>query len=107
MAMTRPPARRAACSTLGPARPTLWHQDTGSRTQRKALLRCLLAQGVLDRRAPETMTTRMGWRGGAVSAVEVPGPVGTLRDVTGCAQRAAEVVRLEAQGHSEEEMAQR
>ena len=107
MALTLPPALREAFSTLGHALPTLWHQDTVSRTQRQALLRCLLEQVVLDRRAPETITTRMVWRGGAVSALEVPCTVGTLRDVTGCAQMEAEVLRLETQGHSDADMAQR
>ena len=41
MAMTIPPALREAFSTLGHSLPTLWHQDTVSRAQRKALLLCL------------------------------------------------------------------
>ena len=52
MAMTLPPALREALSTLGHSLPTLWHQDTLSRAQRKALLRCLLEKVVLDRRMP-------------------------------------------------------
>jgi hypothetical protein len=107
MAMTIPPALREAFSTLGHSLPTLWHQDTVSRTQRKALLRCLLEKVVLDRRAPETITPRMVWRGGAVSELEGPCTVGALRDVTGFAQMDAEVLRLETQGQSAAESAQR
>jgi hypothetical protein len=102
-----PPALREAFSTLGQSLPTLWHQDTLSRAQRKALLRCLLEKVVLDRRAPDTITTRIVWRGGAVSELEVPCPVGTLRDLTGFAQMEAQVLRLESQGQSDEEIAQR
>ncbi len=102
-----PPALREAFSTLGHSLPTLWHQDTVSRAQRKALLRCLLEKVVLDRRAPETITTRIVWRGGAVSELEVPCTVGTLRDFTGFAQMEAQVLRLETQGQSDEEIAQR
>ena len=76
--MTRPPALREACSTLGQSLPTLGRQDTVSRAQRTALLRCLIEQVVLDRHPPETITTRMVWRGGAVSALAVPCTVGTL-----------------------------
>src|SRR5262249_59477353 len=36
-----PPALREAFSTLGGSLPALWRQDTLSRAQRKALLRCL------------------------------------------------------------------
>jgi len=107
MAMTIPPALREALSTLGHALPTLWHQDTLSRAQRKALLRCLLDKVVLERRTPDTITTRIVWRGGAVSELEVPCTVGTLRDLTGFAQMEAQVLRLEAQGHADEDIAQR
>jgi len=106
-AMAMPPMLREAFSTLGDSRSTRWHQDTVSRAQRTALLRCLLEKVVLDRRTPETITTRMVWRGGAVSELEGPCPVGTLRDVPGCAQMEAQVLRLEAQGHADEDMAQR
>src|SRR4030095_3841561 len=37
-----PPAVRDAFRSLGQALPTLWLQDTFSRAQRKALLRCLI-----------------------------------------------------------------
>jgi hypothetical protein len=107
MAMTIPPALREALSTLGHSLPTLWHQDTLSRAQRKALLRCLLDKVVLERRTPDTITTRIVWRGGVVSELEVPCTVGTLRDLTGFAQMEAQVLRLEAQGHADEDIAQR
>jgi len=107
MAMTIPPALREAFSTLGHSLPTLWHQDTVSRAQRKALLRCLIDKVVLHRVTPDTITTRIVWRGGAVSELEVPCTVGTLRDVTGFAQMEAEVLRLETQGQSDEDIAQR
>src|SRR5712691_3239702 len=107
MAMTIPPALREAFSTLGHSLPTLWHQDIVSRAQRKALLRCLIDKVVLHRVTPDTITTRIVWRGGAVSELEVPCTVGTLRDVTGFAQMEAEVLRLETQGQSDADMAQR
>jgi len=106
-AMAIPPTLREAFSTLGASLPTLWHQDTLSRAQRKALLRCLLEKVVLDRRTPDTITTRIVWRGGAVSELEVPCTVGTLRDLTGFVQMEAQVLRLEAQAHADEDIAQR
>src|SRR5205823_12701494 len=102
-----PSALREAFRTLGQSLPTLWQQETLSRAQRKAPLRCLIDKVVLDRRVPDTITTRIVWRGGAVSELEVPCTVGTLRDVTGFAQMEAAVLRLETQGHSDAEIAQR
>ena len=54
-----PPALREAFRTLGQSLPTLWQQETLSRAQRKALLRCLIDKVVLDRRVPDTITTRV------------------------------------------------
>jgi DNA invertase Pin-like site-specific DNA recombinase len=104
---TLSPALREPFSTVGQALPTLWHQDTLSRAQRKALLRCLIEKVVVDRQVPDTIATRMVWRGGAVSELAVPCTVGTLRDVTGFAQMEAQILRLEAQGHSDEAIAER
>jgi hypothetical protein len=59
-----PPDLRAAFRSLGQSLPRLWLQDTFSRAQRKALLRCLIDKVVLDRRAPDTIATRIVWRGG-------------------------------------------
>ncbi len=101
------PALRETFSTLGQVLPTLWHQDTLSRAQRKALLRCLMEKVVLDRQVPDTIATRIVWRGGAISELAVPCTVGTLCDVTGFAQMEAQILRLEAQGHSDEAIAER
>jgi hypothetical protein len=105
--LAMPPALREAFSTLGQSLPTLWPQETVSRAQRKALLRCLIEKVVLDRHAPDTITTRIVWRGGAVSELAVPCTVGTLSALTGFAQMEAQVLRLEAQGHADEDIAQR
>lgn len=104
---TLSPALRETFSTVGQALPTLWHQDTLSRAQRKALLRCLIEKVVVDRQVPATIATRIVWRGGAVSELAVPCTVGTLRDVTGFAQMEAQILRLEAQGHSDAAIAER
>ena len=103
--MAIPLALREAFRALGQALPTLWSQDTCSRAQRKALLRCLLAKVVLDRRAPDTIATRIVWRGGAVSELAVPCPVGRLVDVRDCRQLEAQILRLESQGKADEEIA--
>ena len=78
MALAIPPALREALSPLGQALLTLWHQDTLSRAQRQALLRCRMEKVVLDRQAPATIATRMVWRGGAVRELAGSGAVGTL-----------------------------
>jgi hypothetical protein len=75
-----PPALREAFSTWGGALPALGRQDTLSRAQRKALRRCLSEKVSLDRRTPDTIVTRIVWRGGAVRELAVPCSVGALAD---------------------------
>lgn len=101
-----PPALRDAFRSLGPARPTLWPQDTFSRAQRKALRRCLIDKVVLDRRAPDMLDARIIWRGGAVSALAVPCTVGRLIALSAFRQLEAQLLRLESQGKADEEIAQ-
>jgi hypothetical protein len=105
-ALAMPPALREAFRTLGQSLPTLWPQDTLSRAQRKVLLRCRMEKVVLERQAPDTIATRMVWRGGAVSELAVPCAVGTLADLSDFAQLEAHILRLEAQGHSDEAIAE-
>ena len=101
-----PPDLRDAFRSLGQSLPTLWPQDTFSRAQRKALLRCLIDKVVLDRRAPDTIATRIVWRGGAVSELVVPCTVGRLVDLSDFRQLEAQILRLESQGKADEEIAQ-
>ena len=89
--MDIPPALRDACRSLGQSLPTLWPQDTCSRAQRKAVLRCLIDKVVRDRRAPETIATRIVWRGGAVSALGGPCTVGRLVDLSDFRQLEAQI----------------
>jgi DNA invertase Pin-like site-specific DNA recombinase len=101
-----PQPLRTAFTSLGEALPTLWQQDTLSRAQRKALLRCLIDKVVLHRVTPDTIQTRIVWRGEAVSELAVPSTVGSLHDLTGFAEMEAQVLALEAQGKSDVEIAQ-
>ncbi len=106
MSVLMSPELREALRSLGQSLPTLWRQDTLSRAQRKSLLRCLIDKVVLHRRTPDTIDTRIVWRGGAVSELAVPCTVGALSDLSGFAQMEAQILHLEAQGHGDEEIAE-
>ena len=101
-----PSELREALRSLGQSLPTLWQHDLFSRAQRKALLRCLIDKVVLDRRAPDEIAVRIVWRGGAVSELVVPCTVGRLADLSDFRQLEAQILRLESQGKSDEEIAQ-
>jgi DNA invertase Pin-like site-specific DNA recombinase len=97
---------RAAFTSLGESLPSLWQQPTLRRAQRKALLRCLIDKVVVRRlEQRDHVQTRIVWRGGAVTDIDVTVPVGALRDVAGFAQMEAQILELEAAGTSDEEIA--
>jgi DNA invertase Pin-like site-specific DNA recombinase len=96
-----------AFESFGQSLPDLWEQDTLSRAQRKALLRCLIDKVVLQRRRErwDHVEVRIVWRGGAVSELEVPVPVGSLNDLSNYEEMEAELLTLEAEGNSDEQIA--
>jgi DNA invertase Pin-like site-specific DNA recombinase len=97
--------QRAEFATLGESLPRLWKNNTMSMAQRKTLLRCLIDKVVLDRRRPDQVHTRIVWKGGAVSEVDVALPVRTLRAMPGYEALVKETLSLEAQGLSDQEIA--
>jgi len=105
--LTIPRDLKAAFESFGQGLPDLWEQDTLSRAQRKALLRCLIDKVVLQRRRErwDHVEVRIVWRGGAVSDLDVSVPVGSLSDLSNYAEMEAEILALEAQGNSDEEIA--
>ena len=69
---------QAAFRQLGQKLPNLWPTEVLSRTPKKALLRCLLDKGVVQRVGREQVQIRIGWRGGDVMECVMPIPVKSL-----------------------------
>lgn len=97
---------RAAFTSLGESLPGLWRQETLQPAQKKALLRCLIDKVVVHRAARDRVAVRVVWRGGAVSELDVPIPVASLRALSDYDPMVAQLLALEAQGLSDEEIAQ-
>jgi DNA invertase Pin-like site-specific DNA recombinase/predicted DNA-binding transcriptional regulator AlpA len=101
-----PNALKDAFSSLGESLPELWETATLSRSQRKALLRCLIDNVVLRRKENrEQVCTRIVWRGGAVTEKDVSVPVGSLRDMGNYDQLEGQILTLESEGKSDDEIA--
>lgn len=97
---------RAAFSSLGESLPQLWDQPTLGRAQRKALLRCLIDKVVLRRLEPrDHVHTRIVWRGGEVTELDVVVAIKSVRDLSGFEQMEARILELEASGQSDEQIA--
>jgi hypothetical protein len=99
------PTLHAAFRAIGQKRPALWSTDILSQAQRKALLRCLIDQVVIQRARRAQGHPRIIWRGGATTTVEVPVAVGALTDLPTAYAMAQQIRGLFAAGTSDDEIA--
>jgi DNA invertase Pin-like site-specific DNA recombinase len=98
---------RAAFSGIGETLPTLWRSSTITLAQRKALIRCLIDKVVLERSSKwEIVNIRIVWRGGAVSEIELPVSVKSLRSMSTASSLEREILVLQADGLSDDEIAE-
>jgi hypothetical protein len=85
--------------------PALGPTDVLSQAQRKALLRCLIDKVVIQRARRDQIHTRIVWRGGETTTLEVPVAVGALTELPTAPPRAQQIRGLFAAGQSDDEMA--
>jgi DNA invertase Pin-like site-specific DNA recombinase len=104
-AATLPAELREAFTALGQKLPALWPTPVLSRTQKKALLRCLLEKVVIHRVGRDRVHLRIVWRGGAVTIEDIPITVGSLAELSSGAELERGVLALHAAGKSDEAIA--
>jgi DNA invertase Pin-like site-specific DNA recombinase len=103
--ITIDPALRQAFADAARGIPELWHQGLLSQQHKKALLRCLIDKVVIHRAVPDTVRTRIVWRGGQATSFDLPVPVASVARLS-CAEEMERVaVELFGQGQSDEEIA--
>jgi len=99
------PRLRAKIIALGQRLPEIWANPALRRSQRKALLRCLIDKIVLHRRARDQAAVRIVWRGGAVTELTVPMPVPTLHALSRGDEMETRALELVRAGVYDEEIA--
>ncbi|MBU0703210.1 MAG: recombinase family protein, partial [Chloroflexi bacterium] len=100
-----PPELKEAFLAIGQKLPQLWHQGVLTREQQKALLRCLIDKVIVHRPVPDRVHTRIVWRGGEITTVEIPVPVESFADLSTAAEMEQIIVDLSRQGQRDEEIA--
>jgi hypothetical protein len=70
------------------------------------LLRCLIDKVVIHRSAPDTIRTRIVWRGGACTEAEIPIRVPSVARLSCGAELERAVLELAREGHSDERITQ-
>ncbi|UCC51759.1 MAG: recombinase family protein [Anaerolineaceae bacterium] len=100
-----PPEVREAFTAIGQKLPQIWQQDVLTREQRKALLRCLIDKVVIHRAVPDRVQTRIVWRGGDTTALDIPVPVGSFADLSDAAEMEEVILDLSRKGQTDAEIA--
>jgi DNA invertase Pin-like site-specific DNA recombinase len=103
--ITIEPALREAFADAARGIPELWQDGLLSQQHKKALLRCLIDKVVLHRAAPDTVRTRIVWRGGEATSFDLPVPVASVAQLS-CAEDMERIaVEMFREGKSDEEIA--
>jgi hypothetical protein len=98
---------KGAFRDIGRRLPEIWNENLLSQQQRKALLRCLIEKVILRRLAPDTIQTRIVWKGGLSTTFEVSTTVGAFFDLSGAEEMEKLVVELFKEGKTDRQIAWR
>ena len=64
-------------------------------------MRCLIDKVVVHRKIPEQVHTRIVWRGGDVTTMAIPGPVGSCAELSRAEEMTAIILERSRQGESD------
>lgn len=103
---TLSPKLKAAFSAVGQALPELWDGKTLSQAQKKAFLRCLIDKVVVHRSRRDQVLTRIVWKGGDTTTIEVPIAVGSLAELNNGAELEKQILALHRKGHNDQHIAE-
>ena len=104
--VTELPAQlKAAFSAIGHKLPELWQGDVLTQIQKKALLRCLIDQVVIHRVVRDSVRTRIVWKGGDTTTVDLPIPVGSLAELTNGSELETRMITLSQLGLDDQTIA--
>jgi DNA invertase Pin-like site-specific DNA recombinase len=101
-----PAELKEAFMAIGQKLPHIWQQGVLTQQNKKALLRCLIDKVVIRRLAQDRVQTRIVWRGGDTTSLEIPVPVGSFADLSTAAEMEKIILGLSRQAKSDEEIAE-
>jgi hypothetical protein len=83
----------------------MWTNGRLSQQQKKALLRSLIDKVAIHRSARDTVHCRVVWKGGEVTTVDIPIPVGSWPELSQAKELESRILQLAAAGCGDEEIA--
>jgi len=101
-----PPELKSAFTALGQKLPQVWSTPMISQVQKKALLRCLIDKVVIHRCHRDQVHTRIVWKGGEVTTVDLPIPVGSVTELSNASELERRILELTSQGLDDDTIAE-
>ena len=92
---------------IGQRLPELWQHAVLSNVQKKAFLRSLIDKVVIHRSAPDQISTRIVWKGGATTTRQIAVSVGSFADLSCADEMEQAILELAGQHIPDEEIATR
>jgi len=96
---------KAAFTAIGQKLPQLWQMPVLSQPQKKALLRCLIDTVVIHRATRDHVHTRIVWKGGETTTIQIPITVGSLAELSSAKEMEQHILKLSCEGTSDQEIA--
>lgn len=90
---------------IGPRLPELWNESLLKGSQKKSLLRSLIDKVVIHRVAPDRISTRVVWRGGATTSGDVCVNVGSFHFLSTAKEMESHIVLLAREGQTDHAIA--
>lgn len=100
-----PKELKAAFITIGQKLPELWHSHNLTQVQKKSLLRCLIDKVVIHRVLRDTVRTRIIWKGGDSTTVDLTIPVGSFAEMTNATELENRIIAMSQQGIDDQTIA--
>lgn len=98
-----PEELKSAFLNIGKNLPTVWDK-TLLQQQKKAFLRCLIEKVVIHRREREKIHTRLVWKGGETTTLDIPVTVGSFSCVSAAKAMEEKIIELSKAGRNDQEI---
>lgn len=92
---------------VGKKLPELWNKHNSlSQEQKKSFLRCLIDKVIIHRSERDLVHTRIVWKGGATTTLNIPVAVGSLSQLSYAKEMEDKIIILSEAGKHDEEIAE-
>jgi DNA invertase Pin-like site-specific DNA recombinase len=97
---------KSAFTEIGQKLPEIWNNSILTRAQKKSLLRCLIDKVIIHRVGRDVVHTRIVWKGGDTTTIELPIPVSSMAELADAPRLETRIVELARQGVDDQSIAE-